>query len=87
MVVPSPLVFGVSSKARHSEFVRILHLFDEKGKLLISVGVLDNSPAIVGICRNKQRIDNTDICPTGALLLACFTLIGASHQLRRFIAL
>jgi len=28
--------------------IRILHLFDEKGKLLISVGVLDNSPAIVG---------------------------------------
>ena len=38
--------------------VRNLHLFDEKGKLLISVGVLDNSPAIVGICRNKQRNDN-----------------------------
>jgi CBS domain-containing protein len=35
----------------------------------------------------KDRTVNPDICPTGALLLACFTLIGASHQLRRFIAL
>ena len=37
--------------------------------------------------QDLHRILNTDICPTGALLLACFTLIGASHQLRRFIAL
>jgi len=30
---------------------------------------------------------NTDICPTGRRSLTCFTLVGASHQLRRFIAL
>ena len=33
------------------------------------------------------RILNTDICPTGVLLLMCFALVGAEHQLRRFIAL
>ena len=32
-------------------------------------------------------IEHTDICPTGALLLMCFALVGAEHQLRRFIAL
>ena len=40
------------------DFVRILHLFDEKVKLLISVGVLNNSSAIVGICRIKHRFDS-----------------------------
>jgi len=34
-----------------------------------------------------KRTLNSDICPTGARSLACFTLVGASHQLRRFIAL
>ena len=50
--------WGVSSKVKSLDFVRILHLFYEKGKLLISVGVLDNSPAIVEIRRNKYRISN-----------------------------
>ena len=36
---------------------------------------------------NRQRSLNTDICPTGGRSLTCFTLVGASHQLRRFIAL
>lgn len=35
----------------------------------------------------KNRIEHTDICPTGVLLLMCFALVGAEHQLRRFIAL
>ena len=52
------LCLTVVSNTKSSQNVRILHLFDEKGKLLISVGVLDNSPAIVQIRRNKYRISN-----------------------------
>jgi len=34
-----------------------------------------------------ERIEHTDICPTGVVFLMSFTLVGAKHQLRRFIAL
>ena len=34
-----------------------------------------------------HRIEHTDICPTGVVFLISFTLVGAEHQLRRFIAL
>jgi hypothetical protein len=35
----------------------------------------------------ENSIEHTDICPTGGLLSMCFALVGAEHQLRRFIAL
>jgi hypothetical protein len=34
-----------------------------------------------------ERLYNTDICLTGEVLLMVFALVGAKHQLRRFIAL
>ena len=34
-----------------------------------------------------HRIEHPDICPTGDVILVSFTLVGAKHQLRRFIAL
>jgi hypothetical protein len=35
----------------------------------------------------QKRIEHPDICPTGMVFLVSFTLVGAEHQLRRFIAL
>jgi hypothetical protein len=34
-----------------------------------------------------KRMDNPDICLTGMVFPMSFTLVGAEHQLRRFIAL
>jgi hypothetical protein len=35
----------------------------------------------------SHRIEHPDICLTGAVLYELITLVGAEHQLRRFIAL